>query len=97
MMMMMMMMTMMMINTKKIRSVRRLFNQFNRDYYKPIKTIDSFDNKRNTYIEYRSRGGKYENLSPEKYLDIIRPYLRDAINDHKTPMRLPNNETTFGK
>ena len=25
-----------------------------------------------------------KNLSPEKYLDIIRPYLSDMINDHKT-------------
>ena len=24
------------------------------------------------------------NLSPKEYLDIIRPYLSDMINDHKT-------------
>ena len=28
---------------------------------------------------------------------MIRPYLRDMINDHKTPMRLPNNKTTSGE
>ena len=76
------------------KSVRRLFKQFNIDYYKPIKTVDSFHDKKNSYIEYRSIGDKYENLSPEKYLDMIRPYLINMINDHKTPLRLPNNETT---
>ena len=75
------------------KSIRRLFKPFNRDYYKPIKTVYSFDDKKNGYIEYRSIGDKYENLSPEKYLDMIRPYLINMINDHKTPLRLPNNET----
>ena len=49
---------------KKIRSVRKLFKHFDRDYCKPIKIIDSFDNKKG-YTEYRSKGYKYENLSPE--------------------------------
>ena len=38
-----------------------------------------------------SKGDKYENLSPEEYLDMIRPCLRDLINNHKTPMKLPSN------
>ena len=42
-------------------------------------------------MEYTSRGDRYENLSPEEYLDIIRPYLRDLINDHKSTAEL-NNE-----
>ena len=54
------------------------------------------------YIEYESKG---YNLSPEEYLDIIKPYLSDMINDHKTPMNLRvhsrdgviNYETQFGK
>ena len=29
----------------KIRGIRSLFNQLDKDYYKPIKTITSFDNK----------------------------------------------------
>ena len=28
--------------------------------------------------------GKGKNLSVKKYLDMIKPYLRDIINDHKT-------------
>ena len=36
------------------------------------------------YIEYESKGEKDKNLSPKKYLNMIRPYLSDIINDHKT-------------
>ena len=35
------------------------------------------------YIKYESRGDKYNNLSLEEYLNIIRPYLRDMIDNHK--------------
>ena len=52
--------------------------------FKPKKTDDSFGGRRNNYIEYISKGDEYKNLSPEEYLDIIRPYLKDLINDHKT-------------
>ena len=36
-------------------------------------------------------GGRYENLSPEEYLDITRPYLRDLINDDKPTAELNND------
>ena len=39
----------------------------------------------NNYIENESRGDKDKNLSLEDYLGIIRPYLRDMINNHKAP------------
>ena len=56
---------------------------------------------KNSYIEYRSKGDRYENLSPKEYLNMIRPYLRDLINDHKTPMKLTdnvnNNDSKFGE
>ena len=45
-------------------------------------TDDSFGGRRNNYIEYISEGHEYKNLSPEEYLDTIRPYLKDLINDH---------------
>ena len=51
------------------------------DYYKRIITKVSFNN---SYIQYESIGDKKENLSIKEYLDIIRPYLSDIINDHKT-------------
>ena len=34
-------------------------------------------------MEHESRGDKDNNLSLEQYLNIIRPYLRDLIDNHK--------------
>ena len=64
---------------RKIGSIRTLFKEFDRDYYKPIRTDDGFAGRRNNYIEYKSKGDRYENLSPEEYLNMIKPYLRDLI------------------
>ena len=36
------------------------------------------------YIEYESKGDNDKNLLPREYFNIVRPYLRDMINDHKT-------------
>ena len=46
-----------------------------------MKTKSAFNGN---YIEYESKGDKDKNLSPKEYLDMIRPYLSDMINDHKT-------------
>ena len=51
------------------------------DYYKSIITKSTFNNN---YIQYESRGNKEKILTVNEYLDIIKPYLRDIINDHKT-------------
>ena len=76
------------IEFKGISDVGNLFNQSTEeDYYMPISTISVFDNK-NNYIEYESKGDKNKNLSAEEYLNMIRPYLSDMINDHKTEGRL---------
>ena len=77
---------------RKIGSIRTLFKEFDRDYYKPIRTDDGFAGRRNNYIEYKSKGDRYENLSPEEYLKMIRPYLRDLINDHKATTESSNEE-----
>ena len=65
-----------------IRYIENLCNKIDEDYYKPTKTKSSFDNNN---IEYESRGDKNKNLLPEDYLHIIRPYLRDMINNYKAP------------
>ena len=52
---------------------------------KPIKTKDPFNDNS---IEYESRVDKNKNLSLEEYFDMIRAYLRDMINNHKTPIKL---------
>ena len=72
----------MMINTE-IGAIRTLLKQFDRDYYKPTKADDGFAGRKNNYIEYKSKGDRYENLSPKEYLNIIKPYLRDFLDNHK--------------
>ena len=52
-----------------------------KDHYKPKKTISAFNNN---YIQYESIGDKDKNLSIKEYIDIIRPYFSDIINNHKT-------------
>ena len=68
---------------KGIRHVRNLFKQsIDEDYCKPIKTKSAFNGN---YIEYESKGDRDKNLSLKEYLNMIRPYLSDIINYHKTP------------
>ena len=50
---------------RKIGSIRTLFKEFDRDHYKPIRTDGGFDGRRNNYIEYKSKGDRYEHLSPK--------------------------------
>ena len=50
------------------------------DYYKPIRTNNDFNAN---YIDYESKGDKKKTLSIKEY-NMIRPYLRDILNDHKT-------------
>ena len=77
---------------KKIETIRRLFKAFDRDYCKPVRTDYGFGGRNNSYMEYTSKGDRYENLSPEEYLKMIRPYLRDLINNHKSTAELNNEE-----
>ena len=58
-----------------------LREEIKKTYYKPIRTKGAFNDN---YIEYESTGDKDKNLSPEDYFDIIKPFLRDMINNHKT-------------
>ena len=47
------------------------------------RTITVFIDKKN-FIQYERNGEKDKTLSVKEYLDIIRPYLSNIINDHKT-------------
>ena len=76
---------------RKIGSIRTLFKEFDRNYYKPIRTDGGYAGIYNNYIEYVSKGDIYENLQPEEYLNMIRPYLRDLMNEHIPTMELNNN------
>ena len=69
------------IKYEGIIDVENLFNRStNDDYYKLIKTDSAF----NGDIEYQSKRDKDKDLSPREYFNIIRPYLSDIINNHKT-------------
>ena len=46
-----------------------------------MKTKDAFNNN---YIEYESTGDKNKNLSLKQQLNMVIPYLREMINNHKT-------------
>ena len=76
---------------RKIGSVRRLFEEPNRDYYKPRVINRGFAGEVNNYIKYIREGDKDEKLSLREYLNTIRPYLRDLINRHQPIERLNNN------
>ena len=70
------------IEYREIRNVRDLFDLLiHEDYYKPIIVKSAFDGN---YIQYESNGDKGKNLSIKKYLNIIKPYLINVINEHKT-------------
>ena len=66
------------IKEKIIRDVRILFEQAEKDYYKP-KRINSFWNS--NYIEYDSNGDKNRNLSLDECLNKTEFYLRNIIID----------------
>ena len=67
---------------KGIRNVRDLFDlSIDEHYYEPVIVKTAFDGN---YIQYESKGDKGKNLSMKKYLNMIKPYLRDLINNHKT-------------
>ena len=51
------------------------------DNYKSKRIGNAFSSN---YIEYKSGGNKDKTLSIKDYLDEIKPYLSDIINDHKT-------------
>ena len=58
-----------------IQNVQDLFKIL---IYKPTIVKSGYNNN---YIEYRSEGDKL--LTIEKYLNLMKPYLRELINDHK--------------
>ena len=76
---------------RKIGSIRKLFEESNRNYYKSKAINRAFTGEVNNYIKYISEGDKDEKLSLRENLNIIRPDLRDLINRQKPIERLNNN------
>ena len=74
------------IEYRGIRNVRDLFDfSIDEDYYKPITAKSALDD---SYIQYESKGDKGKNLSIKKYLNMIKPYLSDIINNRKNCIEL---------
>ena len=65
---------------KDIRNTFRL--KAIKDYYKPV-TVGNFWS--NNYTQYESNGDRNKTLSVEEYLNKIREYLKNIINDLKKP------------
>ena len=63
-----------------LRDKRTLY-KLKKDYYEPIRNGNAF---KINYIEYESNGDKDKTLSIKEYLDEIRPYLNNLIDDHRT-------------
>ena len=58
-----------------------LFNELDEvDYYEPKEVKSAFNGN---YVLYESKGDKDNKLALYEYIDIIRPYLKDMIDNHK--------------
>ena len=62
-----------------LRDNRNFFEHEEEDYYKPLR-VGNFSS--NNYIEYKSKSDR-KTLLVKKYLNKIRPYLKDIINNLK--------------
>ena len=67
------------IKDRKIIDIRNLFEHKQEDHYKPVSVGKFWSSK---YIEYKSKGDR-KTLSVKEYLNKIKPYLKDVINDLK--------------
>ena len=64
-----------------LRDIKNLFeHEKEENYYKPVRLSNFWSNN---YIEYESNGDRNKTLSVEEYLNKIRPYLKDIINNLK--------------
>ena len=70
------------IKDRILRDINNLFehNEEEENYYKPVRVSNFWSNE---YIEYESNGETNKTLSVEEYLDKIRPYPKDIINNLK--------------
>ena len=68
------------IKDRILRDFKNLFEQEGKEnYYKPVRVGNIWSNN---YIEYESNGDRNK-TSVEEYLNKIKPYLRDIINNLK--------------
>ena len=69
------------IQNRLVRNIRNLFEHEEEGYYcKPVRVNNFWST---SCIEYESNGVKFKALSVQKYLNKIRSYLKDIINNLK--------------
>ena len=69
------------IKDEVLKDIRRLFESDEDHYCKPIRTSNDFSSN---FIKHESNSDKNKSLSLKEYLNKIRPYLSNMINDLKT-------------
>ena len=60
-----------------MRDISTLFYQ-EKDYHKPVRVCSFWNNK---YVEYKINGDRNKTLPIKEYLDVIKPYIKDIINN----------------
>ena len=58
-----------------------MYSDIHEDYYRPMKVNNAFNDD---YIEYESNRDKDKILPVKENLHMIRQYISDVINNHKT-------------
>ena len=66
------------IKDRITRDIRTLFEQQEKDFYKPKRGSNFWNNN---HIEYEINGEKNRNLPLDEYFNKISPYLRNIIYD----------------
>ena len=67
----------MFLDKKKTKAIKDKYLKIE-NYYQPVGVNNFWSNN---YIEYENNGDRNKILSVEDYLNKIRPYLKDIIND----------------
>ena len=69
------------IKDRILRDIKNLFEyEKEENYHKPVRVSNFWIGN---YIEYKSNGDRNKTLLVEEYLNKIRPYLKDIINNLK--------------
>ena len=65
--------------------ILKLFLSQKKKYYKSVKVVNTYSKN---YKKYESNGDENKTLSIKDYLDEIKSYLKDIINNHKKSVRV---------
>ena len=81
------------IKNRTIRDIRNLFDFEKEENYYKLEPVGNFYS--NNYIEYKRNGHRNKTLSIKEYLNEIRPYLKDVINNLKKIWYIENSMLTL--